>query len=190
MNRNTIRSSVALLLMSALLFSFGCINDPKEAPLPPPAESKYGDLTEKEHTIGNLVLSYTHRDIEHYSELLHQDYIWYLQAGDYEPSEDNYFLRQKDINMTRNMFLAANGQYAPIIDKLALVIDPGNWYPVSKIGERDCEDGEFWQTERGYRITVGIGEMTYIGDDIIIVNIAKDPVTQKYSIMSIYDVDK
>ncbi len=192
MKENTkLTAALVIILVAGLLAATGCILDPKEDPEPDPVPPpEWGDLTEREHTLGNLVLSYTHRDIEHYSELLHDDYLWYLQAGDYEPGQDNYFFRQPDINMTRNMFLAANGQYEPVIDKLTLDIDPADWYPVPKIGERDCEDGECWQTERGYRITVGIGEMTYIGDDIIIVNIAKDPVTQKYSIMSIYDIKK
>ncbi len=192
MKENTkLTAALVIILVAGLFAVTGCIldpeKDPEPEPVPPPA---WGDLTEKEHTLKNLVQSYTYRDIEHYQELLHAEYVWFLQDGDYEPGEDNYFVRQKDINMTSNMFDAANAQYEPVIDKLTLDIDPADWYSVSSIGEKDCEDGECWQTERGYYLVVHIGEMTYIGDDIIIVNIAKDPVTQKYSIMSIYDIDK
>ena len=140
--------------------------------------------------IKNLVLSYTHRDIEKFQELLHAEYVWFLQAGDVEPGDDVFFVRQKDINMTRNMFSAANGQFEPVIERLDLEIDAGDWYSVSTIGDKDCEEGECWATERDYHLTVQVGETTYLGNHIVLVNIAKDPVTEKYSIVNIYDIAK
>jgi hypothetical protein len=188
-NVNMSRPVAAMLLAAALLVSSGCLEEPEDPPKKA-EESKYGDLTEKEHIIANLLQSYADRNIDRYIELLHADYVWYLQPRDVEPGGSGFVVRQEDINMTRNMFLAANGQFEPVIERMDLEIDPGDWYSMPSIGDKDCAEGECWQTERGYHLVVQIGEMTYIANDIVIVNIVKDAVTEKYSIMSIYDVQK
>ena len=103
MKKLALSEAVAAVLILVLLSTQGCLIDPKEKPTasqkPPSSEDEYGDLTEKEHTIKNLVLSYKNRGIEKYEELLCADYLWFLQEGDYEPEEDNFFLRQEDIDM-------------------------------------------------------------------------------------------
>jgi hypothetical protein len=189
MINKTLRSIAALLLVSALFFSSGCLNDP-ETPPKPSEESKYGDLTEKEHTIENLVQSYADRNIERYAELLCADYLWFMQPRDVQPGGQDFYAREEDITMTRNMFLAAMGQYTPAIDKLELAIDAGDWYSVSTIGDKDCEDGECWATERDYHITVQVGETTYIANELVMIQIARDSATGKFCIMRIYDIEK
>jgi hypothetical protein len=149
---------------------------------------RYYDLTDKEGILQNLLLAYTDRNIDRFAELLHDEYLFYLQEGDYMPGESPYLTRQEDIQCTTNMFLAASGQYEPRIDRLELRLDDGVWSSVSEIGGEPCED--CWMTQRHYSLLVGINEVTYIANDIAVFCIkpAGPDEDSGYKILRIFDV--
>ena len=71
MKNSRIKTALTIVLMVGICSMLGCIfgpeKDRKPRTVPPP---EFKDLTEKEHVIENLVLSYQYLDIEHYAELL------------------------------------------------------------------------------------------------------------------------
>ncbi len=150
---------------------------------------RYYDPADKEGVVQNLLLSYLNTDIERYVELLHDDYLFFFQEGDYEPGQNHYLMREEDMRCTRNMFLAANGQYEPHIDRLQLRLDDGIWYPVNEIGGEPCDD--CWMTERYYYIVLNIGETTYIGNDVVIIYLKSvgSGEGNSYRILRVHDVE-
>lgn len=192
-----------ILLIAAFLTSLlyvGCILDPKPDKNPPnigPTKD-FKPLTEKENVVYNLVLSYERKDITHYEELLHDDYVWYNQQRDVELGKEEKYLKDEDVRIVANIFNAANGQPKPgqkPIDKLSLTIpvydDPDRYWTsyTDSIGGEPCED--CWQTTREYDMEVNIGDKTLLAHDnimFIIVPVHEEGV-KKYKILFAYDLD-
>ena len=156
-----------------------------------PAGGDGGDtfksLTNKEDVVFNLLLSYKKKDIIHFEELLHDDYIWYFQEGDV-PGDGPSWTKDDDVQATGNMFLAALGQFEPKIETLTLEIENNEWYPIDLINGEYCED--CWWTERIYHFVVVIGETTYYGDEnvgFLVVPVQAGSV-KKYKILRAYDI--
>jgi hypothetical protein len=152
MGRMSLRSLAALVLIACFSFLGGCKN--LTAPVAPPGALK--PLTEKENVISNLVASYDRADIAGYEELLHPDYTFRMQERDVASGQDEFWTRDHDMHVTRNMFLAAKGQDkadpARNLDQLTLELGPGAWSPVDSIGGSPC--GDCWMTTREYRLTL------------------------------------
>jgi len=152
MVRMSSRGFAALALISCFSFLGGCRN--LSAPAASPGAFK--PLTEKENVISNLMMSYDRADIASYGELLHPDYTFYLQARDVASGQDEFWGRDQDLRVTRNMFLAAKGQYAADpaknLDKLTLELGSGSWSPVDSVDGSSCAD--CWMTTRDYRLSL------------------------------------
>ena len=166
------RQTTLWISIIALTYSYGCILSPQEDPAPPDNNetAEFMDLTEREHVITNLVLSYSERNISEFSKLLLKvddtyngstygdGYYWYNQEG--AEGLEVYILRDVEINLTGNMFLAALETPAKedhqVLDDLTLDIDPGSWMSVTEIFDEPCED--CWFTERPYELEITYGE--------------------------------
>lgn len=183
----------SLCLLAAIIISTsGCILSPKADAEPPDTpEEKFLDLTKKEHVIPNLVLAYKRHNISKYDDLLHVDYLWFMQKEEVPSGEEQFWLRYKDYTATENVFLAADNRHpdpTKNIDKLNLTIGEGSWYKLESIEGNPCDD--CWQTERQYMIEVVMGETTLLGNDHVIFYIVpymKDGV-KVYQILRAYDI--
>jgi hypothetical protein len=110
--------------LATVLLALGCSDNstqPKETPKP-----RYPETTTPEIVISNLLESYQDRNIEQFTKLLHDNYVWYNQPqitpGSYTRDEDVYF--------TGDMFLAALHTYSNSnlwLDKLELILYPAEW---------------------------------------------------------------
>ena len=180
MMKSIARYAATWIIIVILSYSYGCILSPQEDPAPPddPVDPvEYMDLTEKEHVITNLVLSYQEKYMPEFEKLLldkendtyngvpyTDSYYWYNQPE--AVGTEEYLLRDQEITVTTNMFKAANqdpnaGHQA--IDDLSLDITAGSWSPISEIFGQPCED--CWFTEREYQIEVIYGPDKIVGYD-------------------------
>jgi hypothetical protein len=163
---------VSLALAACLTVSLGCLFGPDKDKAPPPAND-FKPLTDKENVIYNLVLSYDRADIAHYNELLHADYLWYMQPRDIMMVHDTFWTRAQDLSATENLFQSTRGQNSDPqwnVTKLQLDIKSASWslYPDSIPGcPYPCTD--CWQTTREYYVTVGTeGGDTFIANDLVL----------------------
>jgi hypothetical protein len=78
-----IRTTLALLLCTALLIP-ACSDPENPKPLAPPVVAPtFADLTEKDHVLQNLTVSYLQRDITEYKRILDLDYYqFFFSDGD------------------------------------------------------------------------------------------------------------
>ena len=189
MKKSTVKMALACMLIMSICAMLGCIFGPeeKERSFGPP-ELKYEDLTEPEHVVFNLVLSYKKLDIEHYAELLHEDYIWYMQEG----SDPEFLSRDQDINATRGIFDSKKFGHPDAnkrIERLQLEIWEGSWNAIDSLEGEPCSD--CWYTRRVYDITIEMASGTTIHGhayvDLYIVGIEEDG-KKKYKIIRADDV--
>ena len=175
--RAVLTRAAFLLLIASLFYLPGCGDSGTSRPEPDPEPVVFEDLTEREHVIDNLVLSYQERNIDEYSKLLLGDndsyngstyasgYYWYHQPGAVGPEE--YLTGEEDLLCTSYIFLAANGTPAkpihPVILLLCLDLTEGVWAPVDSLFGDGCED--CWYTERQYDIFLEMGENDLHGTD-------------------------
>jgi hypothetical protein len=159
------------LLLAAVLSTAGCICDCEDPRIIEEADAVFANLTEREHIIGNLVLSYQELNIDEYARLLlsatdekpdeygggtyPSEYIWFNQVED-DDLELNIDL-EEDHKRTMNMFLAANGmpqdpEKHPVLDKLTLEITAGTWQQVESLFGGECQD--CWKTLREYDLWI------------------------------------
>ena len=177
MLKNIAKHTAMWISVAILLYSYGCILSPQEDPAPPDKDPvEFMDLTEKEHVITNLVLSYQEKDDTQYSKLILQTddtyngstyangYYWFNQPGAVGTEES--ILGGQDISRTHNMFQACKipvKDTHPKIDRLTLTLTEGSWAPVTEIYGEPCED--CWFTEREYDIFLEMGETDIHGYD-------------------------
>ncbi len=155
--------SVWPLLLAALLIPIaGCEDSSPSKPAPDTVT--FGDLTEKEHIIINLELSYEELNFDQFSRLLLSEgdtyngstyangYYWYNQPG--TVGSEEYIPLSDELARTYNMFRAAQGDPVkdnhPVIYRLTLSLTDGAWTPVEELWSEPCED--CWYTERGYEL--------------------------------------
>jgi len=190
--------NTAMLMVFLFLFSFvgsGCILSPEDDKIPPKVDDVYGDLTSKDHVITNLVKSYNEANIDEYTKIIHDDYIWYNQAKDVAGGAEEFVLRDEDVASTGNLFQAKNGTYpdpSKLVDKLELKLYTGSWESISEFEGSPCED--CWQTTREYYITVQMngGDLTYIGNDLVKLTVVPVTVGDKklYKLRRMDDIQK
>ena len=170
----TIRSRALATLVffaAAALFS-GCLFGPddKETPSTPP-DVVYKPLTDKDNVIYNLVTSYNNANIDEYTKLIHDDYIWFNQAEDVVMhGAEEFVLRDEDLARTANLFAARKGTHpdaALHLAKLELELYPGSWTQITEIEGIPCED--CWTTTREYYLTLVFknAEMTFVANDLV-----------------------
>ncbi len=141
-----------------VVFSSGCILDPKEEPIEENNKSEYKDLTEKEHCLINLVKSYDDRNIERYKQILYEEYM-FVMPEDNDGGKD-YYDRDEEIAVTNNMFRSASGDPIEnklgqrlVTERLEFSIEPplvpeDDWAPIDSVAGEPCDD--CWKTERRY----------------------------------------
>jgi hypothetical protein len=179
------KSIVVCVLAFGMIFTSGCIFDPKPDPNPvPPAPIEWKDRTDKEDVITNMLLAYEHRDKGHYNELLHENYIWYLQDRDAEKLNQESLDYAEDTDGTARIFNRAV--------LLELEIVKATWTEEEEIGGEACVG--CWSTERIYFIQAQFpgNETIYTGHDhvkFVVVPVDEDGTT-KYRIRWAYDIDK
>ena len=160
MRSTRFKSTVACILAIGLVYSLGCIFDPKPDEQPEQVDPiEWPDLTEKEDIIDYMLLTYKHREGERYANLLHDQYIWFMQDRDAEELNTPTLDYAQDIRGTKNLF-----KYAVT---LWLELDPGTWEEIEAVGEEPCPG--CWQTDRVYRIqaTLPGDETVYTGNDLV-----------------------
>ena len=170
------RHAATWISIVILLYSSGCILSPQEDPAPPDKDPvEFMDLTEKEHVIVNMLLCHQEKNITEFSKLLLKaddtyngstyadGYYFYNQEGDAGLPVFN--LRDEDIRLVNNLFLAAKGtpfkEDHQVIDRLTLTLTEGSWSPVTEIFSEPCED--CWFTQREYVIKLFYGENSIEG---------------------------
>ncbi len=189
MKRHNLKLTAASFLVLLMFYTFGCILNPEEDkkpdPIPPP---EFGDRTEKEHVIDNMVLAYQETDLEHYKELLHLDYIWHMQVG----SDPEFLSRDQDIDATNGIFNSKKFGHPDEnkrIERLRLEIWDGSWETQEEYEGEPCSD--CWKTEREYDITVDVASGTTIhGHDKVVFYIVggDEGGKRKYKIIRADDV--
>jgi len=184
------RDAGIALAVGAALFVLSCSDDPaapKSVSVP-----RYPEATTKEIVIDNLLLSYKDRNIEQFIKLLHDDYIWYNQAG----TTPEYYTRSEDIDITRNMFMAALHTHPDEnlwLEKLNLAIyqSAQTWAQVVDIAGVPCVD--CWETTRDYYLILVMdeGAMTLVASDYIkfIVQGVDVSGTKVYRLLRADDID-
>lgn len=184
MKRNKFMLAVIFVLFMGLVYTAGCIFDPTPDVEPPPIPSiDWDDLTDKQHCINNLVLSYKHRQIEPYKELLHPSYEWYLQDRDAEEFNQELMDYAEDVGATDNIFNQA------IV--LELTIVEGSWEATDTVGTEYWPGS--WFTTREYYIQAKFpgSDILYSGHDLVefVVVPVDDSGTTKYKLRIARDID-
>lgn len=177
-------SAIACILAFGLILTSGCIFDPKPDDNPdPPTPIDWKDRTDKEDVITNMLLAYEHRDKGHYNELLHGDYIWYLQERDAQEFNQESLDYAEDTEGTARIFNRAVLLELEIVD--------ASWTEVEEVGGESCVG--CWSTERIYYIQAQFpGDDTiYTGHDLVkfIVVPVDENGTTKYRIRWAFDID-
>jgi hypothetical protein len=187
MKSASILRTAALVSAAAALLVLGCSDDPAQPKVTAP---RYPETTSPEIVIDNLLLSYQDRNIEQFERLLHEDYIWYHQAG----MTPEFCTRSEDINMTLSMFLAVQHAHPNKnlwLDQLKLELEPPRpWNPVTDIGGFACAG--CFETMRIYVVTAMTagGDITYLPSDFIQIFVAPVEVngTTVYRIIRMDDI--
>jgi hypothetical protein len=133
-NRSVRLRTIALALGALLLVPSVCVAQPEDLET---AAGRFLDLSEKEHCITNLMLSYAKKDIERFSELLHDDYLYHgfdniVIWGKQEERENTELLFEKEM-------------------VASFTIGDGSWTKTDRIGESPC--GDCWESTRQYSIS-------------------------------------
>ena len=100
----------------------------------------YGDLTQKEHCMRNLALSYTHQDIDRFKELLHDRYVYIISEKNTTKTRSRKYI----IHAVNYMFDNATEISAEITD--------GEWEPVTRFSGEACP--ECWSTNRKFILRI------------------------------------
>ncbi len=140
-----------LLLMGAAALA-GC-SDSTEGP--PNQPSPFGDLTDKEHCIQNLVASYKMRRIGEYEKILDPEYVWFGSKWGIVGDETDILDYAEDVEGTELLF-----EGTVVLD---LDVAGGTWSAVERIGDQPCTG--CWETERWYH-----AEMQFAGDGTIYIS--------------------
>ena len=178
MKRTAVVAVILLGALSAVAFVGGCSDDSSG---PSGGKSPYGDLTEKEHCITNLVVSHELSNISRYAEILHSNYILFGMKWGLFGDEIGTLDYSEDIDVTEQLFRAS---------MVHLDIGDGAWSAMSEVAGDPCAD--CWETTREYRFEAYFpaDEVTYISTNIIklIVVPIDDNGTKRYNIRLVYDI--
>jgi len=109
------------------------------------AKPAYRDLTQKEHCLKNLALSYTNQDIDRFKELLHERYV--------------YIIRDKKTTKTRSRKYTVNAVNYMFDNstKIRAEITHGEWEPVKTFSGEACR--KCWSTNREFIMRIAGPEM-------------------------------
>ncbi|MFH1843527.1 MAG: hypothetical protein ABIF77_10015 [bacterium] len=130
------RILILLLLGSSLTLFFGCAGRDDMFQLTPEYPYVFPDTPEK--LMENFVQAYGDRDLEAYSELLHEDFTFVFQPADVEKLqlEGDSYTKEDELAVAANMFSGepvkkADGRILPAIDRIEFLnFEPlGGWEP-------------------------------------------------------------
>jgi hypothetical protein len=151
-----------------------CILDPKEGKTPVKPKEPYKSLDgERDNVIFNLQKAYVERNIDRYSELLDEGFLFHFGQKDIDAGiiDHSPWDRTEELNANKNMF---NPNFSkPDVDPVS-DIDLTLTYPAgddkwTQIPPEDHPDypGETWYEKTVvYRLTVQAGERSLTGNDI------------------------
>jgi hypothetical protein len=202
MLRHPARATLLIAIGIMLSYSIGCILSPEEEVRPNDNPTiVYKDLTQPENLIENLVSSYKDKNIARYEELLlttgdggyNREYYFHYQEGDVGVIGEENDDREADVDMTRNIFRAANGdpnldKGHVAIDKLELTIYGGTWDTLDTLWNEYHPGVKY--TKRQYYVSILVNGNTIYGDDYVefyLVPVVEGEVTT-YRIASAFDV--
>jgi hypothetical protein len=188
-------SRIAALAVIATLCLIGSCKDNPESPPKIDPSTTFQPLTDKAAVIHNLVLSYNNADLAEYQKLLHPDYLFYNQAADVAQGLPEYITRDADINTTKNMFLAAKGQYPDPslkLDALTLEITPASWMQLDTVPGLPAPCIDCWATTREYLLNLVFtdGQLTLRANGLvqIIVVPVNESGTKLYKLYRVEDI--
>jgi hypothetical protein len=118
----------------ALVLSGGQVPNSRSEPV---KDTSYGDLTDKEHCLQNLVISFERRDINGYDAILHPDFEFVLVRGD-------RYDREHELMGTKATFNAVSG--------ITMDIGDGEWARIEETNGAKCAG--CWETIRILDYTV------------------------------------
>jgi hypothetical protein len=182
MKRNRVVYALTSIVFVSFVVISGCILNPEEEFNPPPEKKiDWKPLTAKEDCIYNLQLAYDKYNSPEaalkYEELLHSEYIWYMQE------DGEFFLREDDVTATRRIF-----ENAILLD---LELQDGTWDQVDSLGGTPCED--CWETTRIYTIEAQFDPVgkKYAGHDLVKFVVIPEGTgsEKKYKIFLAWDID-
>jgi len=130
-----------------LLTGFSCLDPDEKKPVtnaPPPPPPTYQDLTQKDHVLNNLKLSYNERNYARYAELLADPHFTYFFspedfAAGVTPEQ---WGRAADIDCHQHMFNPNTPVNKVLTIKLALQYPAGQWAATTP--DQDQFPGETW----------------------------------------------
>jgi hypothetical protein len=189
------RKWAALALVLILPFVGSCLFGPSEK-APKKTAPACKSLTDKDNVLYNLELAYKTANFDCYIDLLHEKYSFHLQERDViQLGLPEYWTREEDSLITRNMFLAAKGQHPDStrnLSKLEIEISDGAWVAVAEFDGQPCDD--CWETTREYYLELyfASGDMILMANDqakFIVVPVTEDG-QKRYKLVRLDDIER
>jgi hypothetical protein len=137
---------LAVATVAVLVMLSSCEDDPAHGCDPCPPQTNYQNLTQKEHVLNNLELSYNQRKISEYDRLLDENFTMYFSPSDFNGGKTpEQWGRQEELDANTNLFNPAYNGVQPRCLKIFLDLktESGlNWV------ESDAPNasGEKWYT--------------------------------------------
>jgi len=150
-----ILSMLSILFLSAYVLP-GCILDPKETPTPPDTTpTVWPELTDKNEIFEYLEKVYENMDIDHFPNLLDDNFIFIFSTADYDKgTTPQQWSRTEELGSARNMFSNHPVEKYGSITSIDLELTPeGSWIEVPKT-EPPFEGETWYQKTAEYRIIV------------------------------------
>ncbi|NIM19295.1 MAG: hypothetical protein GTO51_02840 [Candidatus Latescibacteria bacterium] len=133
---------IAFLLLLVPVFS-GCILDPREKGGPPPPDTPWPSLKEKDNVFPYLKRTYEGMDYFHYEILLDEAFIFRFGVDDVGGDIPESWDRTKDLASTKNMLTGFSVPEYGAITNFTLILTPeGPWIEVPKT--EPPYEGEIW----------------------------------------------
>ena len=158
---------ITTMLLSLFVLS-GCILDPKETPDPPDnGETPWPDLKEKDDVFEYVELVYENMDIDHFPEVLDDDFIFWFSTADYDLGiTPEQWGRTEELGSARNMFTSFSVEKYGAITGIDLIITPeGLWIEVPMTESPYAGETWYQKTAEYYIIVETTSEFTLQGTE-------------------------
>jgi len=145
------------LIAAALLCCFlfvSCKDDPT-IPKVPPKETGFPDLTQKDNVFTYLEMVYENMDIDHYPNLLDDNFVFVFSTADYDKGiTPQQWGRTAELSSARNMFTSYAHEKYGSITSIDLALTPeGSWIEIPKT-EPPYEGETWYQRTVEYRLII------------------------------------
>jgi len=171
MFKRSILNICALVFITGLVTS--CILDPKEEPKKTPDKPVqiYQDLTQKDHVLNNLELSYNEQNYQRYAELLDDPHFTYFfsEADYHENKTPEQWGRADDLDSHQKMFNPNTPIHKVLSIKLSLEYPAEQW--IATTPDQGQFPGETWYYKSvSYDLTVVVEaqpeNITYLAQNL------------------------